>query len=143
VAKKDDGPRVERILVGVAEELIGVLTLRAWQAITSATPVDTGFARSTVFPSVTSTISGSLNRPNDRAAAHAFARKALSNNFERAQNISKTYKLAQGKVFIVALARYFVYLNAGTSAQAGPMFVQRAVEAAVRSLANFKPRSAA
>lgn len=137
-----DGKRVERILHDVTGEVVGVLQLRAWQAITSATPVDTGFARSSVTPSIGSPLTVGLERPTVRATAEQQAAKAFAENQERAGNIASRYKLAMGRVFIVAQAAYFVFLNAGSSAQAPAMFVERAVIKAVLSLRNFKPRSA-
>jgi len=139
---KGDGKRVQKILDGVVGEVVGVLQLRAWQAITSATPVDTGFARGSVTPTVGTPVTRALERPKDRAAAEREASRSLADNQRRSQNIAATYILAQGRVFLTALASYFVFLNAGSSAQAAAMFVERAVQQAVLSLRNFRPRSA-
>lgn len=156
-----DPERVKKILDKVAGEVVGVVQLRAYQAIAIATPVDTGFARSTITPTIGTPATGFLDRPSttktretkrvglleykpasglSKVKAEARARRA--ENLARSKNIADTYQLSMGKVFIVALASYFVHLNAGSSAQAAAMFVERAVEKAVLSLRNFRPRSA-
>lgn len=140
---KGDAKRIERILLKVAGELVGVLQLRAYQAVSSATPVDTGNARSNWFPSVGSPITSAFEIESDKATARVRAAKQSAENLARARSIESSYDIAQGRVFLTNATSYIVYLNAGSSAQAPTMFVERAVLAAVLSLRNFRPRSAA
>lgn len=144
---KGDGKRVERILLKVAGEVVGVLQLRAYQAVSSATPVDTGNARSNWFPSVGSPVTAVLEEPVESLRAKQTARqraaKQRADNLARARTIERTYDIAQGRVFLTNATPYIVFLNAGSSAQAPAMFVERAVIAAVLSLRNYRPRSAA
>lgn len=146
----EEGRRIERILNGIAGELVGVLQFRVWQAITTAMPVDIGFARSSVTPTIGSPLTTFLDRPRNvgtkenpgpgRSAATSEAAARLALNRNRAQAIEARYRIGNGPAFITVGADYGVYLNAGSSPQAKPMFIERAAEEAVLSLRNFRPR---
>ena len=118
-------------LSDTVENVVRRLQLRAWQALTSGTPVDTGFARAGWFPAVGSPSVGPADRPVNFDAAEAIARAIFAGNAKRAEEIARTYKLRDGAVYIATAVRYMQFLNAGTSAQAPALFVEKAVAAAV------------
>jgi hypothetical protein len=126
--------RIEVQLKGTAGNAVRKFQLRFFQAVTSATPVDTGFARAGWTPTVGSPIADRLERPKERSAAETAAVARLAENGSRASAISGTYKLEQGKVFISNAVPYIVFLNDGSSSQAPKKFVERAIEAALLSL---------
>lgn len=107
------------------------LQLRAFQALTSATPVDTGFARAGWTPSVGAPDPGPSDRPTKPTVARAQAAALFQSHQQASQLLASNYKLAQGAVFIVNNVRYVVFLNAGSSAQAPALFVEQAVARAV------------
>ena len=128
-----EADKVYRVLISGTGRDVGRLTLNIWQALTFATPVATGFARSAYFPSLGSGVSGELKAPGDEAAAAAAAKKQLAANRARAQSIAAGYRLDRGPVHIANPVVYIVPLMVqGTSAQAGPNAAERAIEAAVR-----------
>jgi hypothetical protein len=135
-----EGRKVERVLLGIAGEVVGFLQARAWQALVSATPVYTGFARSSWFPTLGSPLTQPIEKPSLDAAARQAAAKQLAENRGRSKKIQDTYRIGQGAAFITNPASYIVFLNGGSSAQAPAMFVERAVEQAAVSLRNFRPR---
>jgi hypothetical protein len=151
--KGDDPERVRLELEMLTEKITGKLILRSLQAVTSATPVDTGFARGHWTPtvgspaldrqspprSVTLTPGGKVSGGSvDKKAARAEGRAARAANLAKAQALEKTYKVAQGRAFLSNNVPYLRYLNEGSSAQAGAKFVERAVDAAVRSLSGLR-----
>lgn len=128
--------QVERIIAELelkAGTDIGKFQLRLWQVLASATPVDTGFARSGWTPSVGSRIVDALRPPADVEAAKSAASKRLSKNSAAALKIAQSYRLQSGKVFITNATPYIVRLNDGYSAQAGKKFVERAIVTTVGS----------
>ena len=117
------------------EKTVRRLQLRLYQVLTSESPVDTGFFRAGWSPS-----SGAPDRssPVDPPAggpeaAAAAAPGLQSRHAQAAQALAASYKLAEGSVWIVNNVRYGVYLNAGSSAQAPALFVERAVASVVAS----------
>lgn len=114
----------------LVERVMRKLQLRAFQALTTATPVDTGFARAGWTPSVGAPDPGPSERPAP-AVARAQAVALFQAHQQASQLLASNYKLAQGAVFIVNNVRYVVFLNTGTSAQAPAMFVEQAVAQAV------------
>lgn len=126
--------RITIRLEGEAGKAVGQLQLRAWQALTSATPVDTGYARAGWTPSVGNARAElTAPRPADERTARGVARKANPANRRTAQTIADTYRLDQGSVFITNGVPYIGFLNGGSSAQAPKQFVERAINKAVRA----------
>lgn len=125
-------PDARRLASRILEREVRKLTLRAWQALTSATPVDTGFARAGWSPSVGSPDPGP-EKPDgsQRGPRQAQAAALFSQNGSKASSIASSYSLGQGTVFIVNNVRYVRFLNEGSSAQAPAMFVERALATAV------------
>jgi hypothetical protein len=113
------------------EKAVRKLQLRAFQTLTSATPVDTGFARAGWTPSVGAPDPGPSERPSDPAVARSQAAALFGAHVQISQGLASSYRLSQGAVFIVNNVRYVGFLNAGTSAQAPALFVERAVATAV------------
>lgn len=108
------------------------LQLRAFQALTSATPVDTGFARAGWSPSVGAPDPGPEDRPSDPQVASAQASALFAAHAAAAQAIARSGANLRGQpVFLVNPVRYLEFLNQGTSAQAPAMFVERALATAL------------
>lgn len=124
---------IHKELTGLVEGTVGKVQLRCWQALSSATPVATGFARSAWIPSLGSADTAPLARPKSEKAARAEARTKRAFGAAQAKQIAASYKVAQGRVFISNNVGYVEYLNRGSSAQAPAMFVEKAIETAVKS----------
>lgn len=130
-----DQPReIEALLRGVAENAVRKLELRAWQILTSGTPVDKGTARSGWTPSAGSAVTSKITAPADEAQARSEASSRYGRNHAKALALYASYNLAAGKVFLTNPVPWIVPLNAGSSAQAPAMFVERGIETALRSL---------
>jgi len=117
--------------VGVVEKEVGKLQLRLLQLLSSATPVDTGFARSGWTPGVGSPIADASRRPADEAAARSVARSRGEVNKSKALALARAYKVTQGPAFLSNATPYIVALNEGSSAQAPAKFIDRSIEIAV------------
>lgn len=126
--------QVDALVRGGVEEVVRRLQLRTWQVLTSATPVDTGFARANWTPTVGSPISERRDQPASATEARSQARSGLPANRARAEQIAQSYLLMHGRVFIVNPVPYVVYLNEGSSSQAPAKFVERGIGQAIRSL---------
>jgi len=127
-----ESDRVLRELNKFIEKEVGRLQLRAFQAVTTATPVDTGFARGSWSPSVGSPNTSAANPPSDQSAAAAEGSIRLTKNRTLAQSLAVSYKLTRGPIFISNNAPYIGKLNGGSSAQAPSRFVEAAILQAVR-----------
>lgn len=127
-------------LGALLERVMRRLQLRAFQALTSATPVDTGFARAGWTPSVGAPDPGPSERPSEPTVARAQADALFAAHSKQAQELAASYRLGQGAVFIVNNVRYVVFLNAGSSAQAPALFVERAVATAIAATRRELPR---
>ena len=126
--------RIEIELRAAGAKVIRRLELVTYQALTSATPVDTGFARASLTPAVGSPIVDAFERPSDEDAARSEAAAVLGTNRAKALEIAATYTLRQGRVFLTYRAPYVVFLNEGSSSQAPKKFVERAIASAVRAV---------
>lgn len=126
--------RIEVALTRAGAKVVRKLELVAYQSLTSATPVDTGFARASLTPAVGTPMVDAFDRPTDKEAARATAQSALGTNRAKALEIAATYTLRQGKVFLTYRAPYVVFLNEGSSSQAPKKFVERAIASAVRAV---------
>lgn len=134
MARSKQVQRIVKQLEAFTEKKMRRLILRTFQAVTSATPVKTGFARSGWVVSAGAPMKLRIRgRPADEATAIARASDRLARNTQSANALAITYKLAMGPVFITNDVRYIVFLNRGSSAQAPAMFVERAMAAAVRA----------
>jgi len=137
VASRRRGRARERVTVELerfVERAVRRLQVRVYQALTSASPVDTGFFRAGWSPSTGTPDRGGPELPGnraDRAATQAQAAGLLSTRKQASDQLGSSYKLSQGVVFIVNNVRYGVYLNEGSSAQAPAMFVEQAIAIAV------------
>lgn len=128
----------EKLILAAGSKVVRRLELLTYQALTSATPVATGFARASLTPAVGSPVSKQLDRPATDEAARKDASSRLSDNKARAAAIAATYKLGDGKVFLTYRAPYVVFLNEGSSSQAPKKFVERAIATSVRALGSLR-----
>lgn len=129
----DEVDRVMAEFVQFIERTTRRLQLRVYQALTSATPVLTGFARAGWSPSASAPDPGPSDRPPGLAVASAQALALFAQHQQAAQALAAGYRLSQGAVFIVNNVRYVFFLNTGTSAQAPAMFVEQAVREGVEA----------
>lgn len=125
--------RIEREIRALGAKSVRVIQLVVFQALTSGTPVDTGFARASLTPAVGAPVPGELERPSDDEAARKAATSRFSENKARAAAIASTYGLEDGRVFLTYRAGYVVWLNLGSSSQAPKNFVERGIAATLRS----------
>lgn len=107
------------------------LQLRTFQALVSATPVDTGFARGGWSPSVGEPEPGPTDPPEKRELAEQQAAQLFAAHTKAAEALASGYKLNQGVVFLVNHVRYIGILNGGSSAQAPANFVEQAIRTAI------------
>lgn len=126
--------RVEARVLYDAQTAVRRVEIRAFQTLTSATPVDTGFARANWTPSTGSATAAIARGPKSKLEARRSATTLLPQNQAKAIGLSKSYQLEQGKAFLTNPVPYINALNEGSSAQAPKKFVERAIEVAVRSL---------
>lgn len=129
----DQAKRIEFEIRNLSERGIGKIQLRLLQALASATPVDTGFARSGWTPAVGTPITKRLDPPSDKEEAREVANKRSQANVAKSVALGRAYKLTDGPVYISNAVPYIEALNRGSSAQAGAKFVERAIEVVVRS----------
>ena len=123
------------------EQAVRKLVLRTWQALTTATPVKTGFARAGWIPTSGAPEPGpeesgasrakGITKKERESLARLQATALFSKSSQLVQTIAKGYTLKQGPVFIVNNVRYVVFLNEGSSAQAPAMFVESSISLAV------------
>lgn len=128
------------IIQGGSSELMRRLELRAMQTLVSATPVDTGHARSGWTPSVGSAVSDALELGSKKSETRRNANSRLRDNRAKAKAIAETYQLKQGTVFISNNVPYVVFLDQGSSAQAPANFIERALVAAIVATEKSKKR---
>ncbi len=115
-------------------EAVRRLQLFSFQALTTATPVDQGTARSGWTPSVGSPIVDRIDAPKDGDEARAAAAARLSENKARAEALARTYVISQGPAFLSNAVPWIVPLNEGSSSQAAAKFVERAIDSAIRAV---------
>ena len=109
------------------------LFFRIYQALTSATPVDTGFARAGWRMSAGSPKYGPPKRPTDRGEAETVAESMSANNDREAASIRESYRVKDGALYVSTAVFYMVFLNRGSSAQAPPAFIERAIAQAIQA----------
>lgn len=126
--------RVADEVDAILGKLVGVLTVRLHQALVSATPVDTGFARAGWTPTVGPPQDRALRRPSDPEDARSRARSNLADGQAAAARIGASYRLVQGAVHESNQVVYVPRLNEGHSPQAAAGWVERAAAQAIRSL---------
>ena len=103
------------------------------------TPIDTGWARANWVPQIGTPRTDTVGS-RESAEAGSVNQAASQGGLAR---VVGTYRLVNGPVFISNNVPYIVFLNAGTSPQAQPMFVERAIERAVRSVVGRPPSGGA
>jgi len=128
----------EKRILAAGTKVVRTLELLLYQALTSATPVDTAFARASLTPAVGSPVSKMLERPVTDEAARKDASSRFSDNKAKAAAIAATYKIGDGKVFLTYRAGYVVFLVMGSSSQAPKNFPQRAIATSVRALGSLR-----
>lgn len=104
---------------------------RIYQAVTTGTPVDTGFARAGWRMSAGAPSYGPTDRPADPGLAASSARAWSAANDRYAAALSSSYQLTDGTLHVSNAVRYLVYLNRGSSPQAPALFIERAIQAAI------------
>lgn len=122
---------IEELIVRAASRAAGQVQFRALQALASATPVDTGYARSGWSPSIGTSPTQPNPRPETGASSAASQQRAK--NQAESRRILDRYRIDLGPIFITNNVPYIVFLNQGSSAQAGAKFVERAIDLAVQS----------
>lgn len=128
-------------VLGYIEDATRLVQLRAYQALTLATPVETGFARAGWSPTVGSPDTSGPSRQVSRTIAIQQAALLFPKRSDAARDLSRGYKLSDGPVFITNTVFYLRHLNAGSSAQAPSSFVQQAIVAAIAATRrDLRPR---
>ena len=130
-SKKRSARDINRAIQEFGAEKTRRLMFRIYQAVTSATPVDTGFARAGWRMSSGAPRYGDSDRPRDRAAAEAIAGANRDRNDREAQSLLQTYRIGDGRLYVSTAVSYMVHLNRGSSAQAGPAFIERSIQTAI------------
>lgn len=118
---------IVRGMTGVMERVVRKVTLDVTANLIETTPVDTGWARANWVPSISAPFIASLanaqRTPADVASASSQQSAGKAKVFG--------YKAHMGKVFVTNNVPYIIDLNMGTSRQATPGLVQRAIAKAV------------
>lgn len=119
--------RAERLFREVALRLEGAVEGFVREIVTElaelpgATPVDTGLARGNWRPSLNFPVQDPTSLPDPTGAAAA----------ERIRSVARQYRIGD-TVYVVNRVPYIGQLNAGSSPQALPGFVEAEVDEAVR-----------
>lgn len=143
MADADDRRDIIVELERAVSQEVGKLQLRVLQALTFATPKDTGYAQSAWTPSSgrpgpsgpDKPPSHTHKDPNDPRwrAVRAAASARIAKNLRVSQDLVRSYQLRNGPVYISNNVPYIGVLNGGSSSQAPKRFVEAAVETAVRA----------
>lgn len=119
---------------GLAETAVRRVQIRFFQTVTSANPVLTGFSRAGWSPSIARPDrSGPKRAPDDEELATSQAAALFAKHSGVSQAIASGYRLKQGPVYVVNNVVYIERLNEGWSGQAPAMFVEEALQVAVRA----------
>lgn len=130
-----DQPRkIEDLILEQVGDTVRRFNLIALQALTSATPVDLGFARGGWTPSVGTFDSDPLTPSGNREADRAAGERNLAANQAKAAAIASTYRIDQGPYYLTNNVPYVPFLNGGSSSQAPAGFVEIALQDAIRAL---------
>lgn len=134
MARRDQqADRIYFKILGFVESTVGKLQFRLLQALTSATPVDTGFARAGWTLGVGTLDLPSRTRPDDLDKARRDAASAYSEQLAKSIRLTAGYRMSMGPVHLINPVVYIRRLNEGWSAQAKARFVDRQVELVVQS----------
>lgn len=126
---------LDRFLNLGLSEAVRRLQLKAWQALTSANPVDIGTSRSGWVPSAGSPILDPVGAEgSDRASKKAAAASRFAENRAKAEALAQSYLVSQGKAFLANAVPWTVFLNEGSSAQAPAKYVEKALQEAITSV---------
>lgn len=136
----DDAKRIEEEILRAVRDVVRGVQLRSLQAVSSGTPVDTGFARGGWQPTIGAAATKLRPAPASRGEARSIGITGFAANNAKALQLSVSYQLSQGPVFLTNAVPYIERLNEGSSAQAPSKFVERAIEKAIRAtVASFNP----
>lgn len=134
----DQSKRISDEINITVRDVVRVIQLRSLQAVSSGTPVDTGFARGAWQPTITAPARKRKPAPASRADAKSAGNANLQANNAFALQLAATYQLAQGPVFLTNAVPYIEQLNEGSSSQAPSKFVERAIlKAITATVASF------
>jgi len=114
--------------------VIGRLQLRAYQVLTSGTPVDKGTARSGWTPSTGGPTTTPITAPKDEGVARATAAQRFAENQAKAEALARSYRVNLGPAFLSNPVPWIIPLNMGTSSQAPSMFVEQGLGLAVQTV---------
>lgn len=126
-----ESEKAGRAMRSLIERTMRRFQFRCYQVLTSASPVLTGFFRSRWSVETGDRPHKAVGRPNDAALARSQAESLFSAHRAASEALANGYVLSQGPIFIVNDTEYGIYLNAGSSAQAPAMFVERSVQVAI------------
>lgn len=122
-------------VIGFLEQGVGRLIQRLSLDVNANliedTPVDTGWARANWLMSFGVPTVRDLSQVNPTTGLIQSARGEQQSGQAR---IATQYNISRGPIFIVNNVNYINLLNFGSSAQAPAMFVERAIERAIRGL---------
>ncbi len=128
-----EADRIQKIILDTVRDVVRVAQLRSLQAITSGTPVDTGFTRGGWTPTLQRPAVQPLVPPDNKTSARTAGAANLRANRSRSAQIAASYQLQNGPVFLTNAVPYIEQLNEGSSAQAPAKFVEKAIDQALRS----------
>lgn len=127
---------LEAAIKKITEEVSKItseVSVQVADAVTRATPIDTGWSQANWVISATSPYSVVRN---DGALRTAPSEVTAARAYQEAQRVSiETYTLNKGDIFITNNVNYIRILNRGSSAQAPAAFVESSV---AQALAGFK-----
>lgn len=120
----DTVEQVIAILEDFSEDLIRRLATQITFELQRTTPVDTGWARANWIPQIGVPFEGNatVTDPQPGDVASAAGQQAAG------QAAILGYRIELGSVFISNNVPYIINLNNGSSRQAPPMFVERAID---------------
>ncbi len=125
-----DDPQVLRImseLEHVMETVVKEATEGITKELINTTPVDTGFARSNWIPSTGEPVPTVAGVRDSSGIDHGPQVTGL-------REISMSYKISKGTVYISNKVPYITILNTGTSTQAPRAFVQKAIVKGIKNI---------
>lgn len=125
--------RIEKQLAKTIGVFSGRVQFAALQALQVATPVATGWARSGWQVSVGSPKGSNAARPAREQTVRNRARARLAAHTARSSEIARTYQPKKGRIYLLNRVPYIGRLNQGHSAQAPARFVEKAIDAAIKS----------
>jgi hypothetical protein len=116
--------RLIDLLTEQIEDIARRFSVNVTAELQRTTPVDTGWARANWVPSIGEPFEGNSESITPTSA------DVSSANSEQQSGIASllSYRIDDGEIFVSNNVPYILSLNDGSSAQAPPMFVERAIE---------------